>query len=349
MKMKKWLALLLAGVLCFGLLAGCSSSSSSDEEEEEETEAEEEEEEEEEEEAESDGTVYRIAILQQLEHTALDSATEGFIDACYDLFGEDNVEITTQNAQGETANCTTIANTFVADDVDLILANATGALQACAAATDTIPILGTSVTDYATALDLTDWTGATGTNISGTSDLAPIEEQAAMLVELLPDVTTVGILYCSAEANSVYQAELFEAAMEEYGIECIEYTAADSNEIQSVVTAAVEECEALYIPTDNTMAANTEIVNNICEPAGIPIIAGEEGICSGCGIATLSISYYDLGYTTGEMAYEILVNGADISEMEIEYAPSVTKEYNAELCESLGIEVPDDYVALETE
>ena len=295
----------------------------------------------------SDGTVYNIAVLQQLEHDALDEATRGFEEACKELFGEGNVNIEVQNAQGEQANCSTIANNFVASNVDLILANGTTALQSCAAATNQIPILGTSITDFGAALDIADWTGASGTNISGTSDLAPIDEQEAMLKELVPDVTKVGIVYCSAEANSAYQAEEFAKALEADGIDYAEYTAADSNEIQSVVTAAIAECDALYIPTDNTMASNTEIINNICEPAGIPIIAGEENLCRGCGIATLSIDYYDIGYKAGEMAYDILVNGADITTMNVEYAPVVEKKYNAQLCEALGITVPDDYVVIE--
>ena len=201
--------------------------------------------------------------------------------------------------------------------------------------------------DYATALEISDWTGATGINVSGTSDLAPIDEQADMTMELLPDVKTVGILYCSAEPNSKYQAELYAEAMKEKNVECKEFTAADSNEIQSVVTSAIEQCDALYIPTDNTIAANTDIVKNVCVPAEIPVIAGEEGLCAGCGIATLSISYYDIGYKAGEMAYEVLANGADISAMDIEFAPQVTKMYNEEICKELDIAVLDDYEAIE--
>lgn len=292
---------------------------------------------------------YTIGICQQMEHAALDAATEGFQDACTEKFGEENVEFDVENAQGEQNMCSTIINNFVSADVDLILANATLPLQTAAQATADIPILGTSVTDYATALGITDWTGTTGVNISGTCDLAPIEEQEDMMMELLPDVKTVGILYCSAESNSKYQAELFEAELEADGVEYKEYTAADSNEIQSVVTNAVEECDAIYIPTDNTMAANTQIINNICLPAKVPVIAGEQGICSGCGVATLSISYYDIGYRAGEMAYEILAEGADITNMPIETAPEVTKMYNPTICEELGISVPDDYTAIETE
>lgn len=302
----------------------------------------------EEESAKSSGESYTIGICQLVQHDALDAATEGFKDALTELCGEGNVSFDEQNAQGEHNMCATIVNQFVSDGVDLILANATDPLTTAASATAEIPIIGTSVTDYATALQAENWTGATGINVSGTSDLAPIDEQEAMLKELLPDAKTIGILYCSAEPNSKYQAELFEKALEEDDIEYKEYTAADSNEIQSVVTSAVSEVDAIYIPTDNTMAASTDIVKNVCVPAGIPVIAGEQGICSGCGIATLSISYYDIGYKAGEMAYDVLANGADISTMDIEFAPEVTKMYNKEICEELKITVPEDYEAIET-
>lgn len=295
----------------------------------------------------TDGKVYNIGICQQLEHLALDAATEGFEAALKDKLG-DNVKFDLQNAQNEQANASTIANNFVSGNVDLILANATLALQACAAATTDIPILGTSVTDYATALEMSDWSGATGRNISGTSDLAPLDEQENMLVELFPDAKNVAILYCSAEANSKYQATEFEKYLDEDSISYKEFTASDSNDIGSVVQSAIEYADVIYIPTDNTMAQNTEAINNIALPAGVPIIAGEEGICSGCGVATLSISYYDIGYKAGEMAYDILVNGADISTMNVESAPQVTKEYNKDICDQLGITIPDDYTAIET-
>lgn len=333
MKLKKAAAILMAAAMTASL-AACGSSSSGENSSGSS--------------AGSDGT-YTIGICQQMEHPALDAATEGFQDACKEKFGEDNVEFDVQNAQGEQTMCSTIINNFVSSDVDLILANATLPLQTAAQATADIPILGTSVTDFASALGISDWTGATGVNISGTCDLAPIEEQEDMLTELLPEAKTVGILYCSAESNSKYQAELFEEELEKDGIEYKEYTTADSNEIQSVVTNAVSECDAIYIPTDNTMASNTQIINNICLPAKVPVIAGEQGICSGCGIATLSISYYDIGYRAGEMAYEILAEGADISTMKVETAPQVTKMYNPTICEELGITVPDDYEPIEAE
>lgn len=292
----------------------------------------------------SSSDAYRVGICQQLEHEALDAATKGFQDALTEKLG-DKVTFDLQNAQGEATNCASIANGFVSDDVDLIMANATSALQACSAATADIPIVATSITDYATALNAKDWNGATGKNITGTSDLAPLDQQVEMLVELVPNVTQVGIVYCSAEPNSAYQAAEIGKHLDEKGIAWKEYTAADSNEIQSVVTNAITDCDCLYVPTDNTMAANTEIIKNITVPAGIPVIAGEAGICAG-GLATLSISYYDLGYKTGEMAYEILVNGADPATMNIEFAPNAEKQYNAAIADELGITIPDGYTAL---
>ncbi len=294
----------------------------------------------------AEGKVYNIGICQLVEHEALDAATNGFKAALVEKLGEENVKFDEQNAQGESTNCATICSGFVSNNCDLILANATAALQSAAAATNSIPIVGTSITDYATALDAENWTGKTGTNITGTSDLAPIDQQEDMLKELFPDAKQVGILYCSSEANSKYQATMFENALTEDGIAFKEYSAADSNEIQSVTTTAVAECDVLYVPTDNTMASNAEIIKNIAVPAGIPVIAGEEGICTGCGVATLSISYYDIGYKAGEMAYEILVNGQNPGDMDIEFAPNVTKEYNAEICETLGITPPEGYVAI---
>lgn len=294
-------------------------------------------------------TVYNIGICQLLQHDALDQATQGFKDAMVELLGEDRVVFDEQNASNDSATCATIINQFVSADVDLILANATAALQAAAQGTTEIPILGTSITDYATALGIDDWTGTTGMNISGTSDLAPLEEQAAMLNELFPDAQNVGLLYCSAEPNSIYQADTIRGYLEGYGYTCEDYTFADSNDLASVVTNAVSSCDVIYVPTDNTAAGNTEVINNVCLPAGIPVIAGEQGICSGCGVATLSISYYDIGYAAGEMAVDILENGADISTMEIQSAPNVTKMYNEAICSELGITVPDDYEPIAAE
>ena len=298
--------------------------------------------------ASADGTTYHIGICQLVQHEALDAATQGFQDALTEKLG-DAVTFDVQNASGDSATCATITNAFVSEGVDLILANATASLQAASASTDSIPILGTSITDYATALDIDDWTGVVGNNISGTSDLAPLDQQAACIQELFPDAKTVGLLYCSAEPNSAYQIGLVGQYLTDAGITVKEYSFSDSNDLSGVVTTAVGEVDVIYTPTDNTVANNTELIQNIALPAGVPIFAGEEGICSGCGVATLSISYYDLGYTTGEMAYEILVKGADVSTMEVRTAPTFTKKYNAANAEALGITIPDDYEAIATE
>ena len=266
----------------------------------------------------ADGDKYTIGICQLVQHEALDAATQGFKDEVTKELGEDAVTFDEQNAQGDSNTCSTIINSFVSNNVDLILANATPALQAAAAGTSDIPILGTSVLD----------------------------EQADMLHELFPDAKNVGLLYCSAEANSQYQVDTVKAELEKLGYTCEYYAFSDSNDLSSVATTATDASDVIYVPTDNTVASNTEIINNICLPAKVPVITGEEGICSGCGVATLSISYYDLGVTTGKMAVKILKDGEDISTMPIEYAPNFTKEYNKDICEELGIEVPDDYVAI---
>ena len=294
--------------------------------------------------AESEKT-YTVGICQLVQHVALDAATQGFKDALTEKLG-DSVKFNEQNASGDSANCITIINGFLADNVDLIMANATPALQAAQAATADTPILGTSVTDYGTALDIADWTGATGMNISGTSDLAPLDGQAAMIKELFPDAKKVGLLYCSAEANSAYQVGVIKGYLTEMGYECTDYAFTDSNDVASVATNACAGSDVLYIPTDNTAASCTEAIRNVVEVEKTPAVTGEEGLCKGCGVATLSISYYELGKATGEMAYEVLVEGADISTMDVRFAPTFTKEYNAELCELLGVTVPEDYVAI---
>lgn len=290
----------------------------------------------------SKNKTYKVGICQLVEHSALDEATKGFKEALKKKLG-DKVKFDEQNAQGESANCATIVNSFVSSQVDLILANATAPLQAAANATGDIPILGTSVTDYATALAMKNFKGTTGINVSGTSDLAPLDEQADLLLEMFPDAKTVGMLYCSGEPNSKFQVEKVEEYLKEKKVECKDYSFTDSNDIAAVVQSAVKECEVIYIPTDNTAASNINVIDSIARLAGIPIIAGEEGICKGCGVATLSISYYDIGYESGEMAYDILVNGKDIKKMEIKYAPKVTKKYNKEIADKLKIEVPEGY------
>ena len=286
---------------------------------------------------------YTIGICQIVKHDALDRATEGFKDAVKAALGND-VEFIYQDAAGDSVQCSTIVNSFVAKKVDLILANATPVLQAAQNATKTIPILGTSVTEYSVALNLTNYNGVVGGNISGTSDLAPLGEQAQMLIDVFPTAKKVGLLYCSAEANSLYQVQKVEEYLVAKGIKCSRYAFTDTNDLSSVTTACVSAVDVIYCPTDNTVASNCSIIDNIARKAGVPVYAGEEAICKGCGAVTLSIDYYDLGYKTGEMAVKILRDKADISTMPIEYAPKFTKKYNKAICADLGITVPEGFV-----
>ena len=343
--MKKAVSLMMAAALTMGL-AACGSSASTDTAASTADTAASSSEAAADSTAAADGKVYNVGICQLVQHEALDAATQGFKDALTEKLGEGNVKFDEQNASGDSANCATIVNGFVSNNVDLILANATAPLQAAAQATADIPVLGTSVTDYATALDISGWTGTVGNNISGTSDLAPLDQQAAMIQELFPDAKNVGLLYCSAEPNSVYQCDVIEGYLTEEGYTVARYAFTDTNDVTSVAQTAADNSDVIYIPTDNTAASNTEAIANVVIPAKVPVVAGEEGICNGCGVATLSISYYDLGYATGEMAAKILAERADVSTMPVEYAPNVTKKYNAANCEALGITPPADYVAI---
>ena len=290
------------------------------------------------------GKTYTVGVCQLVQHDALDAATQGFVDALTEALG-DAVTIDVQNASGDSVNCGTIVNGFVSKGVDLIMANATPALTAAVSATADIPVLGTSITAYGVALDIEDFNGTVGGNVSGTSDLADLQAQAQMILDWFPETKTVGLLFCSAEPNSRYQIDEVRKALEEKGITCEEFAFTDSNDVSSVTQKAADSCDVVYIPTDNTAAANTEAIANVLIPAGVPAICGEEGICRGCGVATLSISYYDLGVTTGKMAAKILTGEANISEMPIEYT-NATPKYNASVCEQLGITPLDGYEAI---
>ena len=284
---------------------------------------------------------YVVGICQLVTHDALDSATQGFKDALTAALEKEGrqVEFKYQNAAGDSNTCSTIVNNFVADDVDLILANATAALQAAANATLTIPALGTSITEYGVALEIDDFDGVVGGNVSGTSDLAPLETQAQMMIDTLKLTAgkKVGLLYCSAEPNSQYQVDVVEDYLTSKGIECKHYKFNDSNDLQSITQSAADANDAIYVPTDNTAASNTDIINGVCSTKKVPVFAGEEATCKGCGYATLSISYYNIGKKTGEMAAEILLGKKSISEMEIAYDTAPVKKYNEAACINLGI------------
>ncbi len=293
----------------------------------------------------SAGETYLVGICQLAPHDALDAATQGFKDALTEELG-DQVKFSEGNAGGDSNNCITIIDGFLSEDVDLILANATASLTAAASATDTVPILGTAITNYGVALNLDSTEdGVLGGNISGTSDLAPLDQQAEMLQELFPaaDYPSVGLLYCSAEPNSIFQVDTIQGYLEEMGYTCEQYAFTDVNDLASVTQTACDNSDVIYIPTDNTAANNTETIANVVIPAGVPVVAGESGICSGCGVATLSIDYYELGQITGQMAVRILTGEEDVSEMAIEYDTTLTKLYNADNCEALGITPPEDY------
>lgn len=331
MKMKRFFAALTAAAMLCGLTACSTDNNSSDPAAGNSGNS-----------GNSGDKVYNVGICQLIEHPALDLATKGFRDVLIEKLG-DNVKIDVQRAQGESANCATIVNSFVSANVDLIMANATPALAAAVSGTGSIPIVGTSITSYEVALG----EGWTGKNVTGASDLAPLDQQEDMILEIFPDAHKVGILYCSAEPNSDYQAKIIKQELEKDGIECKEYTVADSNEIQAQTQAAVgDNCDVIYIPTDNTFANAAETVKNVVVPAKVPVVAGEEGICGGCGTVTLSISYESMGRAAGEMAYEILVNGKNPGEMSVGYS-TTTKKYNKEICDALGITVPDGYTAIE--
>lgn len=327
--MKRILSLILAALMCASLFAfvGCDTEK-------------------------ADDGKYTVGICQLVQHPALDQATQGFIEALYAELGEENVEILNENASNDTSVCTTIVNNFVSKKVDLIMANATPALQAAVTATADIPILGTSITEYGVALDIDNFDGLVGANISGTSDLAPLDEQAKMITDLFPEAEKVALLYCSGEPNSAYQVQEIRRYLVEEGIadaNIKDFSFTDSNDVTTIAAAAAAFADVIYIPTDNTAASCTETINGVI--GDVPVIAGEEGICKGCGVATLCISYYDLGVATGKMAAKILKGDAKIEEMHIEYAKAPTKKYNAAKCEQLGIDTEAleaaGYVAIE--
>ncbi|MBR3150289.1 MAG: ABC transporter substrate-binding protein [Eubacterium sp.] len=338
---KRILAVSLSAILAGGMLAGCSAGSN------------------EKAASKGDGKTYNIGLCQLVQHDALDKAAQGFQDALKELGDEKGItfNIDVQNASGEAVNCTTIANQFVSNNVDLVAAVATPALQACATATKSsnIPVVATAITNFGTALDINMGpTDATGINVTGTHDLAPLEKQAEQVTTLFPDAKKVGILYCSAEANSKFQSDGMEKLLKEAGLEVTVFTFADSNDIQAVAKKAAEASDVLYIPTDNTVASNGSIVDNACQDANTPIISGETSACLAYnGVATYSIDFYEIGKEAGKMAYEILVEGADVSTMNIREPQTLTAEYIPAMAEKYGvtsiIEADGSYKVLEAE
>ncbi len=291
----------------------------------------------------SDDGKLKIGVLQLIEHVALDSAYEGFVDGLAEagyVDGE-NISIDYQNAQGEQANCVTIAQKFVNDDVDLILAIATPAAQAAANLTDSIPILVTAVTDPESAM-LVESNEMPGRNVSGTSDLTPVAAQMDLLVDLVPSAETVGLLYTSSEQNSIFQIDLAKKALDSLGLDYIEATVSSSNEIQQVTQSLVGKVDAIYSPTDNLIAAGMATVGMVAMEAGIPVICGEEGMVMTGGLATYGINYYNLGMQTGAQAVRILKDGANPAEMPIEYLSSGELVINEDFANAIGFAIPSD-------
>ena len=311
------------GTLGLMALAGCSGSQSASSESGS---------------AASSDKTYKIGVLQLTEHPALDAANEGIVAALDD--SGIKYEIDQQNAQNDQSACATIASKLVGDGDDLIFVIATPAAQAVAAATQDIPIVGTAITDYAASGLVAD-NDAPGGNLTGSSDMNPVDEQIAMLQKVLPEAKHVGMLYCTAEANSVIQVEMAEAACDAAGLTHDRYTVSSSNEVQSVVESMVGKVDAAYAPTDNTIAAGAAQGGQIAKEGKLPIIAGEENMCMQCGICTLSIDYEELGRMAGKMGVEILTEGKKPTDMPIQHEDATTLKVvkNEEMAEALGIDL----------
>ncbi len=315
----KLLALILALVLMLGL-AGCQQTA-----------------------APVDDGTYSIGIVQLMQHVALDKATEGFQDALTDKLG-DKVTFDVQLAGGEATNCTPIVTKFINNGVDLIMANATPAVIAAKEATSTIPIVGTSVTDYVAAeAAIVASNEAPGGNVTGYSDLGDIAAHVELTQKLCPDAKTVAILYCSAEPNSVIQGNQAEELYGAAGFTTVTLTASDITTLSGVVTSACSQADVIYIPTDNLFAENMEAVKNIAVPAKVPVICGEGGMVESGGTATVSIDYYTLGYRAGEMAYAILAEGADPATTPIGFMSADDMELviNQENADAMGLVIPE--------
>ena len=333
--MKKSLKAVAAVIAAIALTTACSSGTTEETTEEttESTESTE---------STGDGTTYKIGVLQFTQHAALDKTNEGFIAALDDA--GINYEIDQQNASNDQSTCQTIAEKLVNDGNDLIYAIATPAAQAVAGLTKDIPVVISAVTDPAESGLVAD-NNAPGGNVTGVSDLTPIKEQIDLLKQLIPDAQTIGVLYCSAESNSAIQAEMTREACEALGMEAVDYTVSNTNEIQTVVESMVGKVDAIYAPTDNTIANGMATVGMIASDNGLPVFAGDSGMVEAGGIATYAVDYYQLGYMAGEMAVDILVNGTDPAEMPIGYLP--TEKYELTINEDMAAKVGVDVSSLQ--
>lgn len=288
--------------------------------------------------ASTSGADYKIGVLQLTEHAALDAANEGFVSA----LDESGISYTIdqQNAQNDQSACQTIATTLVNEGCDLILAIATPAAQAVAGATSEIPIVGTAITDFA-ASGLVEDNDHPGGNVTGSSDLTPVEEQFDLLQKLFPEAKTVGVLYCTAESNSDVQVAMAEDAASARNLEAVRYSVSSSNEIQQVVESMVGKVDVCYAPTDNTIAAGMTTVAMVANENKLPVICGEEGMVEAGGLATYGINYTALGHMAGEMAVKILKGESEPADMPIEHldASECTLTTNQETADALGVDL----------
>ena len=284
-----------------------------------------------------------IGIIQYVEHVALDSAREGFIAALTQngyVEGQ-NLTLDVQNAQADQSNLSTISDRFVSENADLVLAIATPAAQAMAGKTTEIPILATAVTDFEVA-KLVASNDAPGGNVSGTTDMNPIQEQIELVTKLVPEARTIGCIYNGGEDNSVLQAQLAQAEIEALGLSYTEVTVTSTNDVQQATQTLVSRCDAIYIPTDNTLASSMPVVYGVTAESKTPVICGESGMVESGGLATLGINYYNLGYQTGMMALRILTEGADIAAMPIESLTNFDYTINSEVAETIGLTIPEE-------
>ena len=290
--------------------------------------------------------VYKIGVVQLVEHAALDASYQGFVDGLAEagLVDGQNIKIDYQNAQGEQANCVTIAQKVVNDRSDLSLAIATPAAQAVANLTRNIPILVTAVTDPASA-QLVKSNEMPGTNVSGTSDLTPVEAQIKLAKQMVPNLKTIGFLYCSSEQNSKFQIDIAKKVCDELGISYVDATVSNSNEIQQVTQSLVGKVDAIYSPTDNMIAAGIATVALVATPAKIPVFCGEQGMAELGGLATYGINYYELGKQTAKQAVAILKEGKKPADMPIEYLANGDLYVNMENAQAIGITTPEEIAA----
>ncbi|MBE5776820.1 MAG: ABC transporter substrate-binding protein [Clostridiales bacterium] len=324
--MKKLFAILMAVILCL-VMTGCAKQPAAQP-------------------TEAPADLPKVGVIQLVTHVALDAACEGFVQGLADngYKAGETVQLDLQNGQADSSNLATIADQFVANDMDLVLAIGTGAAQTMAGKTTEIPILGTAITDYEVA-KLVESNEKPGFNVSGTSDMNPVADQIALLLEIVPEAQTVGVIYTSSEDNSILQAQMAKEAIEAAGKTYVEVTVTNSNDVQQGMQELCGKCDAVYIPTDNVLASSMPIVYGVAVEAGKVVIPGESGMCMAGGTATLGIDYYKLGYQTGVMAADILKNGTDVSTIPIQMATGFDYCFNATMCKELGIEIPEKYQA----